>query len=92
VLGSTYGSLPELVPPEVGVLSNSRSELIASVADLGRFDRKRCHEYVCDSFSAGKMARDYLALYEKVINGEQLNLKQPVSQLQEPAELLPIYD
>jgi len=38
-----------------------------------RFDRRRCHEYVCDRFSSTVMAKNYLDLYEKVCNGETLH-------------------
>jgi len=78
VFGTPYGSLPEIVIPEVGVLADSETELARRLADLGEFDRRRCHQYVCDEFSADLMTRRYLALYERVLNGESLHDHEPV--------------
>lgn len=89
VFGTPYGSLPELITSEFGFLSNSRSELINALKNVDSYDRKKCHEYVCDNFSSLKMTRDYLALYEKVLNGETLNPEPPRLIDTEKPELLP---
>ena len=90
VIGTPYGSLPELITPEFGFLSKSRSELINALEHVDSFDRKKCHEYVCDTFSSQKMTQDYLPLYEKVLNGEALNHKPPRLIDTEPPGLLPL--
>lgn len=90
VFGTPYGSLPELITPEFGYLSTNRSELLNALKDAESYDRKKCHEYVCDNFSAGKMTQDYLNLYEKVLNGESLNQRPPRLVDKEPSKLLPI--
>ncbi len=77
VVGTPYGSLPEIVTPEFGFLSTSRSELVNALKNADSYDRRKCHEYVCDSFSARKMTQEYLSLYEKVLNGESLNPGPP---------------
>ena len=77
VFGTPYGSLPELITSEFGFLSSSRSELVHALENVDAYNRHRCHEYVCDSFSSLKMTQDYLALYEKILNGEALNPKPP---------------
>jgi hypothetical protein len=89
VFGTPYGSLPEIVTPEFGFLSSSRSELISALEDVDSFDRKKCHEYVCDNFSARKMTQDYLTLYEKALNGETLNPRPPRPIETARPELLP---
>jgi len=89
VFGTPYGSLPEIIGPEFGFLSSSSSELITALGHVDSYDRKKCHEYVCDSFSAGNMTRDYLRLYEKVLNGESLNSRPPRLVDNEPSGLLP---
>lgn len=90
VIGTTYGSLPELVTPEVGFLSTSRSALIEAVRHLDDFDRKRCHEHVLEYFSAQRMATNYVELYEKVLNGKALNKQRPISSITAKTELLPL--
>ncbi len=91
VFGTPYGSLPELITPEFGFLSTSSSELISALGHIESYDRLKCHEYVCDQFSAGKMARDYLKLYEKVLNGETLNPRPPRLIDTDAPKLLPFH-
>lgn len=76
VFSTPYGSLSELVDPQVGYLSNSCADLARAVASM-RFDRRLCHEYARDSFNARAMAEAYVGLYERVLNGEKLNPVRP---------------
>lgn len=92
VFGSMYGSLPELIPVEVGVTSNSYNELIEAAKNYGDYNRKYCHEYVCDNFSAKKMCEDYLIMYEKVLNGENLNKISPVHQMDVNIRHYPLFE
>ncbi len=78
VFATPFGSLPELVTKEVGVLSDSYSELSTAIQNAGAFDKKRCHEYVRENFSSGKMTEEYLKVYEKLLNGETLNPTEPI--------------
>lgn len=77
VFGTPYGSLPEIVTAGMGVLSDSVSELAEALKHVGGYDRKACYEYVCDRFLANSMARSYVGMYERVLNGEQLNVEKP---------------
>lgn len=90
VFGTEYGSLPELVSKERGFLSNNISDLVVALKDMSQFDRRNCHEFVCDNFSAKKMTDDYLKLYERILNGENLNPKNPKSLITEQVRLLPV--
>jgi glycosyltransferase involved in cell wall biosynthesis len=92
VIGTTYGSLPELITPETGVLTNSLSDMAEAIGNIGSYDRKKIHQYVMDNFSSKKMMNDYFYLYEKVLNGEKINPHKPKSILTEKAPLLDIYD
>ncbi len=77
VLGTPYGSLPELVPPDVGFLSNDREELAEAARDIDRYSRGRCHDWVRVHFGSRTMAEAYLERYEAVLNGETLNDSPP---------------
>ena len=90
--GSTYGSLPELINPDVGFVSNSYSELTEAAKHYEDYNRKRCHDYVCDKFSVKQMTDSYLKLYEKVMNNELLSAEKPVHQLQEVVRHFPMFD
>ncbi len=92
VFGSTYGSLPELIPSEVGFTSNSYNELIEAAKNYGAYNQKYCHEYVCDNFSSQKMCEDYLMMYDKVLNGEKLNEIQPIHQMDVDIRHYPLFD
>ncbi|MEO7309790.1 MAG: glycosyltransferase [Chitinophagaceae bacterium] len=77
VLGTPYGSLPELVGNDVGFLSASANELATVLKDVGQFSGTRCHEFVMDAHTHLHMARSYLVLYEKVMNGQMLHRTPP---------------
>ncbi len=91
VIGSPYGSLPELITPETGFIVKSYEELNEKVKNPGRtFDPRVIRKYIEDNFSIKRHAESYLALYERVIRGEELNSKEPTYQLKQRAEeLLP---
>jgi glycosyltransferase involved in cell wall biosynthesis len=91
VFGTPYGALPELVSSEFGFLSNRKSELAEALRNVEDYDRLKCHEYVCENFAAVHMAHAYLRLYEKVLNGENLNPKPPELVEADPPKFLPWY-
>lgn len=73
VFCTPYGSLPELVVPEVGALSASASELRERLLQWNAYSPRICHEYARDLFNARVMAERYLACYERVSGGGMLN-------------------
>ncbi|MBN1953106.1 MAG: glycosyltransferase [Bacteroidales bacterium] len=86
VFASPWGSLPEIVKPGFGFLSDSYSELADSMKDLSVYQQKQIHEYTCDNFSAKQMTDAYLKCYEKVLGGENLNPVSPKCTCKEPAD------
>jgi len=89
VFGTPYGSLPEIVTDGMGVLSNSAGELVEAIKHADGYDRRACYEYVCDRFLAGSMTKSYLDMYERVLNGEQLNTEKPRLLVVEEDKFLP---
>ncbi len=77
VFGTPYGSLTELVPREVGFLSNKKQDLINAIDDADSYNKTRCHEYALDKFNSKQMAMSYLKKYEIVLNNNALNKVQP---------------
>ncbi|MGR5261120.1 glycosyltransferase [Vibrio astriarenae] len=73
VFASPYGSLPELVNEDVGVLSHHESDLVTAIEQAEAFDSKRCHEYARDAFNATIMAKKYVEYYSQVLDGYVLN-------------------
>ena len=86
VFSTPYGSLPELVPETCGFLSASASEMAEAVR-TNRFDPRAWHAHVKQHFSVETMTRNYLTMYQRVLDGETLNAQPPV--IQDPARNLP---
>lgn len=76
VFGTPYGSLPELVPPEVGFLTNKEKEMIEHIQST-EYSPQICHEYARDLFNSKIMALSYLNKYETILNGDFLNKELP---------------
>ena len=61
------GSVPEVLEEGVtGYIVAGQDEAVARVADLDRLDRSVIRRTFEKRFSAGRMARDYVALYERL--------------------------
>lgn len=86
VFATPYGALPELVPEDCGVLSTQASTLAEAVRN-NHFDYRACNAHVIENFSAQRMARDYLRMYERVLAGETINAQSPI--IRGPARELP---
>ena len=91
VIGSHYGSLPELITSDTGFIVKNQEELEAVLKNPGKiFNPKIIRKYVEDHFDIKKHTESYLALYEKVTMGVELNHREPSYQLKSRAEeLLP---
>ncbi len=68
VFGTPNGSLPELITPKYGFLSDSMDELSQAILEVDQYDRKKCHEYARDFFNSQIMAKNYLKVYERILN------------------------
>ena len=88
VVGTPYGSLPEIVTNEVGFLSEYKSELVSKLLTINEINSKICHQYAADVFSAESMAKKYLGYYEDVLAGRNLNTQIP-TLLEESPKFLP---
>lgn len=92
VFGTPYGSLPEIVSEEFGVLSHRRSVLTEAIENVDDFDRKRCHEYARDTYSSKVMTDSYIRYFEKILNGDTVNKEQPILQKVQSEKFLPWED
>lgn len=62
VLGTRRGSLPELVPPEVGALGDTLAELVERRASLDRIAPEACRAWVEHHFTHHVMAEGYVRM------------------------------
>lgn len=77
VFATPYGALPEIVSPECGVLSDRLSVLSDAISHQ-HFDRQACHARATELFNAACMTSAYVAVYQRVLDGEALNETHPV--------------
>ena len=76
VFSTPYGSLPELVGLQHGVLSSAHQVLADAIVGHS-FDSRACHQHAAENFNAKKMAQGYLDKYLKVADGEFLSSIRP---------------
>jgi glycosyltransferase involved in cell wall biosynthesis len=68
VLAYRRGSIPEVIEDgSTGFVCENLSEMVAAVERLENIDRRRCRASFEERFTADRMARDYVALYERII-------------------------
>lgn len=88
VLASPFGSLPELVTDSVGAICRSRDGFLSAIERLPQWRASDCRDWVMEMFHYLKMARDYRALYERVLDGESLNASIPTAH-EAPQQIFP---
>lgn len=65
VIAWPHGSVPEIIDHGVaGFVVGSIDEAVAAVRRIGRLDRGRVRERFEERFTAARMARDYVSVYE----------------------------
>jgi glycosyltransferase involved in cell wall biosynthesis len=68
VIAWPHGSVPEIVDHGVtGFIVGSIDEAVAAIRHIGRLERARVRERFEERFTAARMARDYLRIYETLI-------------------------
>ena len=88
VIGSSYGSLPELITEDVGFIAKNYSELESFIRhDFSKkFDPIKIRKYVEDNFAINQHTLKYLELYKRVMRGEKLNPVKPTYKFERRAE------
>lgn len=69
VFGTPYGSLPELVPSDVGFLAEDMNDIAEHIKNHYNYTHSRCHEYARDLFNSRIMAENYVRYYEPYCKG-----------------------
>ena len=68
VLAYRRGSIPEVIDDGItGFVCESLAEMADAVKRLQLIDRRRCRSAFEERFTVDRMARDYVALYERII-------------------------
>jgi glycosyltransferase involved in cell wall biosynthesis len=65
------GSIPEIIDHgKTGFVVNGVEEMIEAVEKIGTIKREDCRKHALENFNAHKMAEGYVAVYQKILNGE----------------------
>jgi glycosyltransferase involved in cell wall biosynthesis len=68
VIAYRNGSVPEIIDEGLtGFIVETEDEAVEAVARVPSFDRRRCRQRFEERFSAARMAKDYLQIYEDLI-------------------------
>jgi glycosyltransferase involved in cell wall biosynthesis len=71
VIATRRGSVPEVVEHGIsGFIVNNADEAVEAIQQVERLDRRRVREQFDLRFTAPRMARDYVAVYEQLIHSE----------------------
>ena len=97
VLGTPYGSLPEIITPQIGVLSANANELADAAKNPQRFNPQKCRGHILkNGFTHLDMARKYLKFYGQVLTRGSLIGKNEIAPVTQPGfvakQLLPWED
>ena len=75
---SAWNGMVDAFYSDYGCLSVKKSELVEAIKNADAFSPRQCHEHALEKFSAERMAKDYLRLYEQVLNGKPIHHEPPV--------------
>lgn len=72
VIANNFGSCPELITKNVGIIANNNlEEWSEALLKIGFIDPVSCRKNATGRFDRQLMARNYMEQYEKIRNGEQ---------------------
>jgi glycosyltransferase involved in cell wall biosynthesis len=72
VIARRRGSMPELIADgETGMLCEDETEMAEAVGKLSTLDRRRCRAAFESRFTAERMAKDYLRVYDELVMESQ---------------------
>lgn len=77
VLASPFGSLKELIAPQVGKICSTYQQFVEGVHSLPQFRASDCRDWAMTQFHYRVMAREYVKYYEAVLSGKKLHSFSP---------------
>lgn len=68
VIAFHCGSIPEIISPDLtGYIVHSVPEAVAAIEKISGFDRRRCRNTFLERFTAEKMAKKYVGVYQRLL-------------------------
>lgn len=82
VIAFRSGSVPEIIDDQVtGFIVEGIDSSLEALDKIPHFNRQRCRNVFEQRFSARRMARDYLAIYQRLIETKGRTRPRPVARL-----------
>jgi glycosyltransferase involved in cell wall biosynthesis len=79
VIAFSHGSVPEVMTDGVtGFVVDDVDQAVRAVSRLGELSRRRCREVFEERFDAGRMAREYVAIYRRLAARRVVRVVPPV--------------
>jgi glycosyltransferase involved in cell wall biosynthesis len=76
VVAFKNGSVPELIDHGVsGLVVNDAEEAVNAIRNIGMLERRECRKAFDERFTAGRMATDYLKVYNRVLELDKYDVK-----------------
>jgi glycosyltransferase involved in cell wall biosynthesis len=72
VVATPRGSIPELIPPDVGALFTDDDMFPEALENAVACSPERCREWAMSCFTSTICATNYLNLYERILSGESV--------------------
>jgi glycosyltransferase involved in cell wall biosynthesis len=80
VVAYCKGSVPEVMANGVtGFVVDNQGDAVEAVGRIATIDRRRCRQEFLDRFSAPRMARDYLKIYERITAMKSTRAEQGIA-------------
>jgi glycosyltransferase involved in cell wall biosynthesis len=70
VIAKPLGSVPELIPPEVGALFTDDDSFLQALDHIRGCSPRACRDWAMSRFTTSECASGYVALFERMLNGE----------------------
>ncbi len=83
VIAFPRGSVEEIIEPGVtGLIVNNVEEGVEAVREVATISRRGCRQMFEERFTAARMVRDYVSLYQTLAAGQELEAPEEVRQCQ----------
>jgi hypothetical protein len=70
VIASSFGALPELIDPSVGILVKNKQELLEAILNKKNFSPEACHQHAKKHFHIAAYSEKYLHIYRETLQGK----------------------
>jgi glycosyltransferase involved in cell wall biosynthesis len=82
VIAYAHGSVPEIIDEGLtGFIVNSQEEALKAIENLALVNRKKCRQIFDTRFSAQRMAKDYIEVYQRLINKKNIKILNHKEQI-----------